>query len=193
MALNPLLLGGLFVTNTQNTDPVGAALMVLLGAPFVAWTLANVVVNPLAGTPLVALGPVVTGTGGLVVGPPQPLGLLLAAAVGSVDPASLAKWQVVAAHYAEKLTSGGGIFNTSTLVAWVGPLPPVGPVTGVGVGIALAAPFDFATALEITDAVAGAKWTAMGAALETQLKLALITPTMTNAINAPLLGTGAVT
>lgn len=195
MPLHPLILGASFVAATQNTDPVGAALMLASGAPFVMWTLTNVIVSATGGAnPLISAGPVITGAGSLIVGPSQTLGLLLAATVGATDLPSIEKWLVVADHYASKLRDEGGIMVTAAMVGWVTPIPPAGAVAGVGVGLAIASPFDFKGALKIDDEVAGAKWDAIGAMLELHLKLALITPAMISIFGGgPVTGIGAVT
>lgn len=194
MPMNPQVLGASFVVATQNTDPIGAALMLATGGPFVLWTLTNVIVSATGGpSPLIAAPPLITGRGSLVVGPSQSLGLLLAATVGATDLASIEKWLAVAAHYAKKLRDEAGIFVVTALVPWLSPLPPAGPVSGVGVGIAFDSPLDFKSALEIDDAVAGAKWDAIGAALELHLKLITITPAMTNLFTGgPVAGVGAI-
>ena len=195
MPMSPQVLGASFVAATQNTDPVGAALMLATGFPFVMWTLTNVVISATGGTaPLIAVPPTFSGRGGCIVGPSQPLGLLLAATVGSTDLPSIENWLKIAAHYAKKLRDEGGIFlHSPTLIPWMSPLPPVGPVSGVGIGISFDTPIDFKSALEITDEVAGAKWDAMSLMLETHLKLIVITPAMTNLFTGgPVAGVGAI-
>ena len=196
MPMSPQVLGASFVAATVCTDPVGAALMYLTGTPFVLWTLTNCIYSATSGSaPLIAVPPSFSGRGGLIVGPHEPLGLLLAASVGSVDLPSIENWIKVARHYVTKLRNEGGIFlHSPTLIPWMSPLPPIGPVSGLGVGISFDSPLDFKTALEITDEVAGAKWTAYGAALETHLKLITITPAMTNLFTGgPVAGIGAIT
>lgn len=191
MPLNPAILAPALILASGTKDPIGAAGWTAAAAAIVPWTIANVVVNPLGGaTPLIAVGPLVTGTGGLIVGPGVTLGPLLAAAAGSIDAAGITKWTAVANEYAQWLGTCG--VNPSTLVAWVGPLPPVGPVSGVAT-LSLVGKPDFATKIGLTDEAGITHWGAVADAIVAQLTLAVVTPVMTNpAGGGPLTGVGSI-
>lgn len=192
MPINGALLGAAFVAGVQPTDPLGIADWTALGAAWATWTIANVTASAIGPSPLIALGPVITGQGALIPGPAPALGVLLAAAALTADAPGLEKWLIAATHYTAVLASAGGI-NPTTLIAYANPLPPIGPVSGVG-GISLAQDFDFAGALNVTDTAGIAKWKAVGSALKTHLTaLGLVTPAMTNTAPAgPVIGTGVL-
>jgi len=187
---NPAILGPALIVGSGTTDPIGSAGWIAIGANIVAWTISTCTLNPLGGTPLLAVGPLVTGTGVIVPGPTPILGLTLAASSGSVDPAGIAKWSAVAAEYGRWLATFG--CNPLGLVAWVGPIPPVGAVAGTCLLAPVGKP-DFATAIGLTDAPGIAHWGAVADAVALQVALGTVTPAMTNAINGPLLGIGALT
>lgn len=191
MPLNPGTLGPALVVASGTTDPIGTAAWIVIAANICAWTISTCTLNPLGGTPLIAAGPVVTGTGAIVPGPSPVLGLTLAASAGSVDAAGIEKWSAVAAEYARWLATFG--CNPLSLVAYVGPIPPVGPVTGT----ALLAPVgkaDFATAIGLTDAAGRQYWGAVADAVALALSIGTVTPAMTNAAGGgPLTGIGTIT
>lgn len=192
--MNPVALGAAVVAALDMTDPVGIPLMMAMQVPIITWTIANVVAVPTMGTPLIAAGPVVTGTGGFTVAPSTPLTVLIASALGVTDGAAIAKMELMTAHYADTIRTYG-VIDPSALVAYAGPAPPpTGPVAGFG-KMLLTQPFQFYTAMGITDAPGIAKWTAYGNALKSHLEaFAIITPAMINpAPFGPLTGTGVVT
>ena len=190
--MNPAILGLAVVESLEVTNPVVAALLIAMQAPLILWTTANVQANPLMNIPLIAAGPAVVGQGGFTVGSPDALTGIVSAALGMVDPAGMSKMGIITKHYAATITQFGQIDATG-LVAFAGPAPPpIGPVAGTA-KMKLAKPFTFWKALALTDAGSIEKWTKYGDALKTHLEtFALITPAMTNAIGAPLTGTGTV-
>lgn len=162
-----------------------------IAANIVAWTISTCTLNPLGGTPLLAVGPVVTGTGVIVPGPAPILGITLAASAGSVDAAGIEKWTAVATAYATWLGTFG--CNPLSLVAYVGPLPPVGPVTGTALLAPVGKPA-FAAAIGLTDAPGIAYWGAVADAVAVQVALGQVTPAMVNtAGGGPLTGIGTLT
>jgi len=193
MPLNPVILGLDIVQRLEVTDPVAAVLLLAMPVPIIQWTIANVTVSPTLGIPLLAAGPLIVGTGGLIIPDTAPLTQLIASALGMTDPVGVAKMGIITAHYAEVMAEHGQV-KTDLLLAYAGPAPPPsGPVAGTG-GITVAQPFKFWEALELTDAPGIAKWTAFGDALKDHLELfATIAPTMTNLIGGIVSGTGAVT
>lgn len=192
MPINGAVLGAQIVAAIQPPDPLGIAGWMAIGGVFASWSM-TAIVNPLGGTPLIAVGPVVTGTGVLVPGPVPALGMGLAAASGAVaDPVAVAKWMLVAAEAAKWMLTGG--VNPLTLIAYASPIPPTGPVSGVAQLVFSGGPADLATAVGATDAAGIAKWTAVATAWKTHLEtLGLVQPTMTNpGVGGPLTGTGAI-
>jgi hypothetical protein len=188
--LNPGVLGPALIAASGTTDPIGAAGWIAISAVWVPWTIANTIVNPLGGTPMIAAGPVITGGGQLIVGPGVTLGPLLALSAGSLDAAGIEKWTAVANEFSRWL--GTCAVNPATLIAYVGPIPPVGPVTGVGT-LALVGKPDFATAIGLTDEAGVAYWGAVADAVALQMTLAVMTPVMTNTAPAgPVTGTGTI-
>lgn len=191
MAFNPGILGPALVIASGTTDPIGSAAWLVIAANIVSWTIATCTLNPLGGTPLIAVGPAVTGTGAIVPGPAPVLGLTLAASAGSVDAAGIAKWTAVATEYATWLSTFG--CNPATLVAYVGPLPPVGPVAGTALLSPVGKP-NFAQAIGITDAPGIAHWSAVADAVALQAALGMVTPAMVNAAGGgPVTGIGTLT
>lgn len=193
MPMNPIALGALLVSKVGPTDALGIAGYIAMGVPFVSWTAANVTVSPTLGIPLIAAGPKIVGTGGLIVGDSSPLIQALASAIGIQDAAGIEHMGKAVKHYAAVLKEHGQV-NTDALVAFAGPAPPPsGPVSGTG-GIKVAKDFDFATALNVQDAPGKALWKAFGEALKEHLEsAATIAPTMTNLIGGPVTGSGPVT
>jgi len=188
--LNPATLGAQIVAASGSIDAAGIAAQILIAAQFVTWTLSNIIVNATGGTPLVAVGPAITGTGGLIVGPTPILGIQLAAAAGSVDAAGLSKWAAIASEYGNWLSQGG--IDPSTLIAYVGVTPPTGAVTGTAL-LHFNGPPNFAQAIGITDSTGAARWKAIAAAVQTHMQLALMTPAMINpGTGGPVTGTGTI-
>ncbi len=193
MPLNPAILAPALVVASGVTDPIGIAGWTAIAGVFVAWTIPSVIVNPLGGTPMIAIGPLITGTGALVVVvPPVTLGLMLAAASASVDPAGIAKWTAVATEYARWLMTCG--VNTTGLIAYAAPppAPSPGPVAGVGLLQLVGTP-DFPTAVGVTDPPGMANWSAVASAVALSLQAAIVTPSMMNpGVGGPVTGTGSI-
>jgi hypothetical protein len=190
LPLNPGTLGPALVVASGTTDPIGTAAWIVIAANICAWTISTCTLNPLGGTPLIAVGPLVTGTGAIVPGPAPVLGVTLAASAGSVDAAGIEKWTAVATEYARWLATFG--CNPLGLVAWVGPIPPVGAVAGTCLLAPVGKP-DFATAIGLTDAAGRAYWGAVADAVAVAVALGTITPAMTNPVGGPLTGVGTIT
>lgn len=191
MPINPGVLGPQLVVASGTTDPIGTAGWLAI-AGGMCTSFLSVVVNATGGTPLVAVGPVITGTGSLVPAVPgAALGVLLAASAGSVDPAGISQWIKVANALVAWVATGG--INPSTLVGFVGLTP--GPVSGVA-QLNIPGKADLATAAGIqpNDAQGKAHWDAVATAIATHLNtLALVTPAMTNpGTGGPVVGTGTV-
>lgn len=147
----------------------------------VAWTAIGTVIasslpaycsafNPLKGTPMVSTaGVVLPGSGGLVSLDGTPLGLLLAAASGSVDAAGITKWTNIARALVDWM-GANAVYGPAGLVGYTG--VGSGPVTGSGqvqfldenIGPPLA------EAAGSTDATGIAKWMAIGAAFIAAVK-----------------------
>jgi hypothetical protein len=161
-----------------SIDPVGIVAWTAIGAVFCAQLpLFCGVFDPTGGsTPMLsAAGVINPGSGGFVVLPAAPMGLLLAAAAGSVDAVGIQKWSNIATTVVNWLGSYGS-YGPAGLIGYavVPPAPQPGPVTGVGLvqfTNELIGP-DLATAAGIlpTDTVGVAKWTAIGAVIITAIK-----------------------
>lgn len=192
MPINPAALGAQLVAVVQPPDPLGAVGWLAIGGVIGAWGLQTVVNATGGSTPLVSVGPVIIGTGGLIPGPAPALGLGLAGASLSVDPAGLLKWLAVATELSKWMLTSGGI-DPSTLVAYSNPIPPVGPASGTA-KLAFTQTADLPTAAGATDEAGIAKWTAVAQAIKSHLEtFALVTPTFTNNVaGGPVLGTGTV-
>ncbi len=196
MPLNPAVLGALLVAEVGPTDPLGIAGYMAMGAPIVSWTLSSLVADPTKGTPLIAAGATILGTGGFNAGSTATLKTALAAAVGIKDAVGIAKVGIVVQHYADTLATKGQIVPLS-LIGYIGPSPPgppIGPVTGTGT-VVLSDDFKFYEALNVTDAPGIAKWKAFGNALKTHLQTAaLVTPAamLNPAAGGLVTGTGTV-
>lgn len=192
MPVNPALLGPQLGIAAGSTDPVGIAAWMSIAAAFTSWV-PTCTINPLGGTPLVAVGPVITGTGAIVPGPPPALGLALAAASMSTDAAGIAKWMAIAVQICSWMSTAGGI-NPVTLVAYASPIPPTGPVAGVAMLAFTAPPGLPPVVVDPTDATGTATWTAIGAAIQSHLStLALVTPAFINpGVGGPVTGTGTI-
>ena len=126
--------------------------------------------NPLKGTPMVSTaGVVLPGSGGLVSIDGTPMGLLLAAASGSVDAAGITKWTNIARALVDWM-GANAVYGPAGLVGYTG--LGSGPVTGSGqlqfidenIGPTLA------EAAGSTDATGIAKWIAIGAAFIAAVK-----------------------
>jgi hypothetical protein len=190
MPLAGPLLGVQLAASAGSIDPAGIAGWLGIAGALVSWTQSNVNVNSLGGTPLVAAGPVITGTGGLIVGPYPVLGLAMAAGAGSVDAAGIAKWTAIAEALTSWMSVAGGI-NPSTLIAYVG--LGSGPVTGTALLSFTGPCATLPAAAGATDPPGILAWTAIALAIQTHLMLGLVTPIMVNpGTGGPVTGTGTV-
>lgn len=184
MALSAATLGPALASAAGSTDAPGLAAWNAIAAAIITWVTAAIV-SAVGGTPLVAAGPVISGTGAIVpTGAPA-----LAAAAGSTDAIGVASWVTIASTLATWLATGG--INPSTLVAYTG--VGSGPVTGTAVLAFTSAP-PLATAAGSTDSVGIAAWAAIATAIRSHLQTAsMVLPVMTNAgIGGPVAGTGTI-
>lgn len=154
-----------------SVDPPGIVAWTAIGS-VIATTLPTYcsAFNPLKGTPMVSTaGVVLPGSGGLVSLDGTPLGILLAAASGSVDAAGITKWTNIARALVDWMGMNA-VYGRAGLVGYTG--VGSGPVTGSGqvqfldenIGPTLA------EAAGSTDATGIAKWMAIGTAFITAVK-----------------------
>jgi hypothetical protein len=158
-----------------SIDPVGIVAWTAIGAVLcVQLPIFCGIFDPTGGTtPMIsAAGVIPPGSGGFTVVPGAPMGLLLAAAAGSLDAAGLTKWSNIATTIVGWVGTHGSCAGGLIGYAVVPPAPQPGPVTGVGLvqfDNELIGP-DLAAAAGSTDAVGIAKWTAIGAVILTAIK-----------------------
>ncbi len=118
------LLGASMALAAGSKDPLGLVAWTGVATALLGWLPANVVVLP--GT-MVAAGAAVTGLAAMTIGPPLPLGPLLAAGAGSVDPPGIANWTAVGTAIVAHLTASMQGVPSSFVANPLG-----GPVTGAG-------------------------------------------------------------
>lgn len=159
------ILGKALADAAASKDAAGVAAWNAVGNVLASWIPTAAIFNPLLRTPLLATGPVVTGTGGFTFTmPSSTLGALLASSAGSSDPVGQSRWMAIASAIVSWFQAQGGV-DPSMLVAFVGAAP--GAVTGlatlafssVEIGPSLA------SAAGSTDPVGIAAWGDIGHAL----------------------------
>lgn len=167
MAISAAVLSPLIVEAVAPSDVLGAVGWTAIGGVIATWLLTGVP-TPTAGTPLVAVGAVVEGEGQIVYADAgASLGVLLAAAAGSADPAGLAAWAAVGLALGDWMNSNA-VIDPSTLVA----VPGVNPaaLTGSG-GVAFKAEDTSELGQALADAAGSTddpgieRWTAIGDAI----------------------------
>jgi hypothetical protein len=195
MPINPVTLAPAVVSAAGSTDVVGIAAWTAITGVLATWLLTGIPTPTLPiSDPLIAVGVVITGTGSIVYADAgASLGLLLAAAAGSVDVAGIAAWSSVGLALGAWMNTNAQI-DPSTLVAVVGG-PNPNPVGGVG-GVAFASQTlgpTLALAAGSVDPPGAVKWLAIGNAILSHMEtFASVAPgsMVSPPTGGPVTGTG---
>lgn len=134
-----------------------------MGTAMASWLVSNVVVNNIPPASLSAAGSVVGGTGRFsITGSGDSFGDALAASVGAVDVAGIAKWRALGGAIRSHIIAQGRANPTSYVANPLG-----GPVTGAGTLSFASTVFSpsLASVLGLTDALNVAVWLALGTAI----------------------------
>ncbi len=186
-----VVLGPLLSTASGSLDAAGISAWLSIANKIVSWIPAN---NTVSSAGCVAASGLVSNGGTLSFSATTPtFGAQLAAQLGIVDAAGIAKWTAVGAAILSWINTNGQV-NATALVA--------NPITGAVTGVAtiamtnVAAGPSLAAAAGSTDAPGIAGWTLIGAAMMNHIKAtAVIAPIAWTSPpgGGPVLGVSVIT
>lgn len=170
MTISAAVLAPDVVSAVGSTDAIGIAAWTAITGVIATWLLTGVP-TPTAGDPLFAVGVVVSGSGAInYADGGSTLGVLLAAAAGSIDPVGVAAWTRIGLALGAWMNANAQI-DPSNLVAVVGG-PNPNPLTGAGTVKfrSTALGDDLAAAASAADEAGQEKWRAIGDAIIEHMK-----------------------